>query len=331
MSNTLIVRSILPIVAFSLLDCDGRHHKQETDTIEVTTPASPQRPAVIYNSTDGGKSWAAFDNGIPYEATVSSFFVTNDKILASTDVHGIYSIAIGQNLWKRLDENLPEKADVNALTASGGAWIIGTFAHGILVSKDGGKNWINSLTSFNVPVRCLYAKDNVLLAGADDGIYTSRDHGNTWDHIWKGVQVNGFAYGNNTLYAALMNGAIKSTDDGVHWAYIYKPHTLHDIAADDEKVYAMTLGSGLQKSSNAGLIWETINDGMGTFNLYTFEVKKFGNTLFAAQWYGIYTSDNWGGRWTLIKNGLPDSTAFTTLEATELGLVAGIGLREGDR
>lgn len=32
--------------------------------------------------------------------------------------------------------------------------------------------------------------------------------------------------------------------------------------------------------------------------------------------------------WQIIKNGLPDSTAFTTLEITETGLIAGIGLRK---
>jgi hypothetical protein len=30
----------------------------------------------------------------------------------------------------------------------------------------------------------------------------------------------------------------------------------------------------------------------------------------------------------MIKDGLPDSTAFSTLEATPWGLIAGIGLRK---
>jgi hypothetical protein len=90
----------------------------------------------------------------------------------------------------------------------------------------------------------------------------------------------------------------------------------------------MTLGAGLKKSNNDGLTWESVNAGMGTLNLYTFEIKHFNNKLFAAQWYGIYESGDWGRNWGLIKNGLPDSTAFTTLETTMNGLIAGIGLRK---
>jgi hypothetical protein len=76
------------------------------------------------------------------------------------------------------------------------------------------------------------------------------------------------------------------------------------------------------------LTWERINSGLGKYNLYTFEIKKFSYSIFAAQWTGIYTSDNRGMTWNLIKSRLPDSTAFTTLETTKSGLIAGIGLRK---
>jgi len=36
----------------------------------------PQKTiSIIYRSVDGGRSWMAFDTGIPAEATVSSFLV----------------------------------------------------------------------------------------------------------------------------------------------------------------------------------------------------------------------------------------------------------------
>ena len=248
---------------------------------------------------------------------MSAFLVTDENILASTDTNGIYSVKDGQSEWQRIDENLPPDIDINTISIIRNILIIGTFRHGILISKDYGKSWIYPVNNIISPVRCMYAKENILFAGADDGIYKSADTGNQWDHIRKGVQVNGFTELNNDIYAALMNGAVKTSDNGQNWEYVYKPHTLHDISSDGQSIYAMTLGAGLRKSDNAGMTWRDAKFGMGTTNLYTFEVKKYSTRLYAAQWYGIYTSDNQGLSWRLIKDGLPDSTAFSTLETTK--------------
>lgn len=270
-----------------------------------------------------------FDAGVPSDATVSSFLVMNNEIFATTDNHGIYLIKDGQLNWKRIDEDLPKDVDINALSTVGDSFVIGTLKDGIMISKNRGKNWHFPKTSIkNIPIRCLYTKENILLAGTDNGIYRSLDSGNTWGYLWKGVQVNGFTEVNNKIFAALMNGATMTNDDGANWKYVYKPHTLHDISTDGERIFAMTLGDGLKKSSNDGLTWEKINNGLGTPNLYTFELRRFENKIFAAQWYGIYTSHDLGKSWTIIKKGLPDSTAFTTLEVTKSGLIAGIGLRK---
>lgn len=285
--------------------------------------------SVIYSSVDGGRTWNPFDNGVPKDATVSSFLILDDRIIASTDYHGIYSIQDGENVWKRLDDDLPDNIDINTISAIGNTLVIGTLNHGVLISKNKGKNWsYPTIQISNTHIRSFYKKGNVIFAGADNGIFQSVDNGNTWTHLWKGVQVNGFTELKGKIYAALMNGAVMSNDNGKSWKYVYKPHTLHDISTDGVSIYAMTLGDGLKKSSDDGLTWESVNNGLGTSNLYTFELKGYGNKIFAAQWHGIYVSDNFGKSWSLIKNGLPDSTAFTTLEPSKRGLITGIGLRK---
>jgi photosystem II stability/assembly factor-like uncharacterized protein len=290
----------------------------------------PQKTiSIIYHSVDGGRTWIPFDTGISSDATVSSFLVMNNEIFATTDNHGIYLIKDGQIEWKRIDEDLPKDIDINALSAVGDSFVIGTLKDGIMLSTNRGKNWhYPNIPIKNVPIRCLYTKGNILFAGTDNGIYRSLDSGNSWEYLWKGVQVNGFTEVNDKIFAALMNGATMTNDDGANWKYVYKPHTLHDISTDGERIFAMTLGDGLKKTSNDGLTWEKINNGLGTLNLYTFELKRFDNKIFAAQWYGIYTSQDSGKSWAIVKDGLPDSTAFTTLETTKNGLIAGIGLRK---
>ena len=291
---------------------------------------APQKTiSIIYHSLDGGRTWMPFDRGIPADATVSSFLVMNNEIFTTTDNHGIYLIKDGQIAWKRIDEDLPKDIDINALSAAGDSFVIGTLKDGIMLSKNRGKNWRDPKIQINnIPIRCLHAKENILFAGTDNGIYKSLDDGDTWEYVWKGVQVNGFTEVNSRIFAALMNGVIMTNDDGSNWKYVYKPHTLHDISTDGKRIFAMTLGDGLKSSSNDGLTWERINNGLGTLNLYTFELKWFDNKIFAAQWYGIYTSQDLGKSWAIVKDGLPDSTAFTTLETTKNGLIAGIGLRK---
>jgi photosystem II stability/assembly factor-like uncharacterized protein len=329
-----IYNGLILYLTLCLTACINSKSKEKISTstsvgsIALTSQSHQNAVAVVYNSTDGGKTWQAFDSGIPSDATISAFLVQDDKIFASTDYHGLYFIKGMERHWKRIDEDLPKSIDINTIIASGNTVVIGTLAHGIMISRNGGKNWESAAVQINTPVRSLHKMANLLFAGGDNGIYKSADEGKTWTQLYKGVQVNGFTELNNKIYAAVMNGAMTSDDNYVNWKYVYKPNTLHDISNDGERLYAMTLGNGLQRSDNTGLTWNRINNGLGTLNLYTFELKNFGTMIFAAQWYGIYRSENFGNSWSIIKSGLPDSTAFTTLEATRNGLIAGIGLRK---
>ncbi len=297
-------------------------------TTEKIAISDSKEASVVYRSTDNGITWFDYASGMPPQATVSSFLGLGNAIYAATDNHGIYTINDVATKWVRLDIDLPEGVDINAITIANDFFIIGTFRQGIFISENGGINWRKPVVPIEKnPIRCLLANKNRVLAGTDAGIYYSPNNGNTWIQSYKEVQINGFTTVNNKLYAAARDGALMSEDDGMTWRYIYKPLTLHDISNDGESVYAMTLGGGLLKSKNDGLTWENANSGLGATNLYTFEVKNMGSKLLAAQWYGVYQSTDAGKNWEIIKKGMPDSTAFTTLEVTGLGIVAGIGLR----
>jgi photosystem II stability/assembly factor-like uncharacterized protein len=325
---------------FAIAACSNRRDK--SDTSEVTTLLSPidstanppatsekqNRASVIYRSLEG-RTWTPFDNGVPPDATVSSFLVIDNTIFAATDYHGIYAVRDGDTNWNRIDKGLPSNIDINAIAVIDNMFIIGTLSHGMMSSVNKGRDWDYLTNEFDkIPVRSLHTKGSLLFAGTDKGIYLSKDKGLSWQLQYKGVQVNGFTELNGKIYAALMNGAVVTNDDGLHWNYVYKPLTLHDISNDGERLYAMTLGAGLKTSDNDGLVWEDANRGLGLSRFYTFEVKRWGNRIFAAQWHGIYVSDNFGKDWAIMRSGLPDSTAFATLEVMNTGLVAGIGLRK---
>jgi len=284
--------------------------------------------SVIYRTQDSGKSWTSFSNGIPSDATVSGFETHGNKIYVSTDFHGVYVSENGEDRWTSINNGLPEDLDINCILATGGKLILGTFRQGIFFSDAEKVHWRASNSAIaNTPIRALTQVGNTLLAGTDNGIYESFDLGKSWKNILPEIQILGFTSLYDKVYAGVMNGAMLSNDKGKTWQYIYQPDALHDISNDGEYVYVMTLGNGLMRSNNDGQTWENANTGMGTLNLYTFELKNIDHDLFAAQWYGIYHSTNRGNQWTLV-DGLPDSTAFSTLEVTNYGLLAGIAIRK---
>lgn len=323
-------RTLLFVMTFVFLSCLNErtaHVKETMTSTESPHVSNNSAIAVIYLSADGGSTWRPYANGIPTDATVIAFHVNDKSIYAIADNNKIYSTKEGLSNWLETATDLPDNIDINDITSIGDIFMIGTTTDGVFVSKNC-SNWQKpSSFVFNTPIRCLIAIHNTLLAGTDTGIYKSTDYGMTWNQVYKGGQVNGFTELNNKIYAALVNGAAITLDTGSNWRYIYQPRTLHDISNDGESIYAMTLGAGLLKSKNDGLTWENINHGLGTYNLYTFELKQINDRVFAAQWYGIYLSNDGGKNWAIIKNGLPDSTAFTTLETFGTNLIAGIGLR----
>lgn len=286
---------------------------------------------VLYSSSNNGKTWSPFSNGIPGDATVSGFLAKANKIFLVTVAHGAFVWESGFAKWKPTNNGLPDSVNLNAIAAAENILVTGTLKQGIFVSSDEGNTWKPSDTDLqNISVRAFLFIHDTLLAGTDKGIYISTDKGSTWEHAFGSMQVNGFTTLNEKIYAAAANGAVMTNNTGKTWNYIYKRHTLHDISNDGQFIYAMTLGEGLLKTNNDGLNWQNANTGFGPVNFYTFEIKNRDRDLFAAQWHGIYHSANQGRYWSKINtgtNGLPDSTAFTTLEVTDFGILAGTGLK----
>jgi hypothetical protein len=329
--------SYLLLLFVALVACTNAPKTKFADNLKKEIPAAPSIPTdtvrtvdVIYRSTDNGRIWSSFAKGIPPDATVTGFATTNNKVFAATKFNGVFVWENGSDEWKPVNTGLPDKADINAIAAGNNVIVIGTFKQGIFVSPDEGNTWRPSAGNLqNIPVRNLTILKDKIWVGTDNGIYISTDNGDNWNHVFGNMQVNGFTFLNGKLYAAVVNGAIMSNDDGRTWNYIYKTNTLHDISNDGKYIYAMTLGEGLLKTNNDGLSWQNASNGLPS--LYTFEIKNINDDLFAAQWHGIYHSRNNGADWSKINtgfNGLPDSTAFTTLEVTAFGILTGIGLRK---
>lgn len=299
----------------------------------VKTPArinqenkSKVTPSVIYRSEDLGRTWASFAKGIPEEATLSGIKQFGNKVYVSTDYHGVFVSSEGQDNWTALNIDYLKGLDINCIEVELNTLIIGTLKGGIFVSKDEGLTWRPSKKNINVPIRAFLKSANTIYAGTDAGIFKSFDKGVSWSPDFGQLQILGFTSLNGKIYAATQRGVLM-LEDNTNWRSIYEGDALHDIGNDGQYIYAMTIGQQLLRTKNDGELWENAqNDIPWPTNFYTNELKHIGNNIFSAQWIGIYHSMDNGNNWRML-NGLPDSIAFSTLEITDYGIIAGISIR----
>ncbi|MFK7770984.1 MAG: WD40/YVTN/BNR-like repeat-containing protein [Saprospiraceae bacterium] len=301
--------------------------KKTTKTISEKIN-STKKPSVIYKSNDLGRSWSSFAKGIPEEATLSGIKQEGNNIYITTDYHGVFVISKNQDTWTSLKIKNFKDLDINCIEVEAKKLVLGTLNQGIIVSNDGGLSWKSSEKNIpNSSIRAFIKSKNKLYAGTDSGIFESADMGNTWTHVFGQMQILGFTSLNDKIYAATQNGAMICEGNAKNWEYIYEGDALHDISNDGTYIYAMTIGQQLLKTQNDGEVWENAQNGINyPVNFYTNEIQHIEKNIFSAQWIGIYHSSDNGKNWSIL-NGLPDSTAFSTLEITNLGIIAGISIR----
>lgn len=274
-----------------------------------------------------GANWSPFDNGIPNEATLSGIKPYGNKVYIATDYHGVFVSTNGQDNWTSLNDEQLNGLDINCIEVEGNNILLGTLEQGIIISKDGGISWKPSELNIKSPIRAFISLNDKLYAGTDAGIFESIDMGNTWSNVFEQVQILGFTSLNEKIYAATQRGVLLFDGHSENWKSIYDGDALHDIGTDGQYIYAMTLGQQLLKTRNDGALWEKAQNGIAQPpNFYTNELQHVGNHIFSAQWIGIYKSVDNGNSWTKL-DGLPDSTAFSTLEITKYGIIAGISIR----
>ncbi len=279
----------------------------------------------IFLSIDRGESWQRADNGFPQDATVNDFAYANGLYFAGTDANGVFISQDNLKSWYKSNDGLPADVKIDAVETLKSEIILGTNKNGIFISEDEGKNWHvsnNGLT--NLTVRCLYLFGLKIFVGTGDGIFVSDDRGKSWKHIYSGKQINGITSLNDKIYAGHNMGTAISIDSGKTWNSIYDHSGFHNISNDGVHLFGMLYEPAVLKSLDGGLHWTKSDFGLP--NLYTFQITNVGNRLLAAQWDGIYKSDNKGDRWVKSSEGLPVDQPFKELLVVDFTIVAGAGM-----
>jgi photosystem II stability/assembly factor-like uncharacterized protein len=179
--------------------------------------------------------------------------------------------------WRAVSPDLTRQIDRNRLKLMGRVWSVDAVA----------KNTSTSLYGSIVTVAESPVNEGLLWVGTDDGlVQVSEDGGGTWRAVTSvpGVpdttfisRVTPSAHDVNTVYVSFDN----------HKAGDFKPY--------------------IARSTDLGRSWTLITGGLPERgSVYVvIEDHKDPNLLFAGTEFGLFVSNNRGGRWTQLRGGLP--------------------------
>jgi photosystem II stability/assembly factor-like uncharacterized protein len=209
---------------------------------------------------------------------------------------------------------------VTVLATVGDRLYAGTSGYGVFVSNDGGEIWDErnrGLVGNTLYIKSLLLTDQkttTLYAGTQGaGVFKSTDRGNTWTPVNHGLPdpfVNTLAIGGTekqVLYAATWSGVFRLQEDESQW----KPAGLAGIRIQDlvisneqrDTLIAGSWGEGILQSTDGGMTWETVNEGLSHPYISTLAIDHDRpNLVYAGTWgEGIFSSRDEGRTWQPIE------------------------------
>lgn len=298
----------------------------ETDGQRIFAASFGDGVFVLANNV---QSWAA-NNANLGNRFVNAVFAADSAILTGTLGGGVFRSANQGQSWQST-AGLPPNSNVQSLTGAGNQIYAGLFAGGVYRSGNGGANWTSAGLTAQTINTLVLGNAALLFAGTDAGVQRSPDQGTTWQPAGlSNLRVVSLVVSGNRLLAGTYgNGIHASTDNGTNWTQIGSGAnglmnlnvTALTLGTDGTTLFAGTDGGGVYRSTNGGISWTAVNTGLPiTLNVFSFSVS--GTKLYVGSIYGVFLSEDNGGKWTQLNAGLLN-IYVTSLTASGKTLIAG--------
>ena len=258
-----------------------------------------------------GKTGVMWDSKVMWVTAIAVH--QNGRIFAASS--GLYMSTDNGQSWSELITTNGDYFTSIVINSSGHIFAAGT-GPGVYRSTNNGNNWTeinNGLVSAAIFQMAVNDDDDLYLCTdylPGTSVYRSTDNGNNWVSIGPagtfGTSIIITGEGNIFLGSILPSGIYLSTNDGATWNTVntglpsfFRPHTFS--LSNNGTVYLGT-DRGVFSTTNEGGSW-ILAGGLDTDapGLYA----KDDNLIFAGSEYlGALRSDNGGGSWSLVNNGL---------------------------
>ena len=259
-----------------------------------------------------------------------------DGLLAATRDGLLYQSRDGGSSWIHLAFVGQLTGTLHALAVDprpDGAWYVGMEGHqawssGVYKSTDSGHTWslLPGLPGKAIWSIAIWAADSqVIAAGAADGVYLSRNAGETWERISPEANqelrpVVSLAFhpaNSDILYAGTTHLPWRTLDGGATW------HSIHSGMLDDSDVFSIQIDnrrpdlvfasacSGVYRSDSAGKLWMRLPTPRGAFRSYLVAVDPdHAGVVFAGTSAGLLRSADSGATWVRVTANPVKSVAF---------------------
>lgn len=254
-----------------------------------------------------------------------SFLDTRDRLLATSDVGGLYQSHDRGRTWSEIHTGLWEMTfGIEVVVVRDSMMFLGAYGGGVAMSSDNGMTWsaINKGFSGQAFVTSLVLLGDTLYAGMDPSIFPGQIYKTSIDTIeWKRSDIGMpgrkaavtslVATGTGVLFASFPSqtapyaaNVYLSFDSARTWQPIpvEQATSVYDLIVDDGEVYAVA-GSGLFRLTNGGITWRKLGD-IPSRDILVASVagdRMYVGTLDT----GVFTSADAGRSWQAINEGLP--------------------------
>jgi photosystem II stability/assembly factor-like uncharacterized protein len=232
---------------------------------------------------------------------VSSLECLGTVPIAGTNGGGVFSFDSAGNSWIPKNTGIINTSLATFLT-QGADIYCGTYNSGIFFSNDNGNTWTPRSSGLpDAPVMALLQSGQNLFSGIRDGygIYKSADQGQTWSHSGLAKYVYALSELPGKLLAGANDGVYSSTDNGISWGIsstgLPSSSAVISFLPYGTDIFAGIDNHGVYLSTDGGNSWTARNNGISSFGVNS--LIKNDTVLFAGTANGIWRSLDHGEHW----------------------------------